>query len=120
VRFAALVLLAGCSALIPPRLWHPSGWEAEEGELGCPSYAYPVVDLGFGVPMLTLGVTGAVVATEPTSPSGGIGEAVNKALATEAAIIGLVTGVVWTASGIYGLSNEQSCHRELRDQLRAR
>lgn len=107
-----MALLAGCSALIPARLWHPSGWEAEEGHLGCPSYAYPAVDLTFGTPMLALGIASAVVATEPVRDNFFDG-AVHSA-AVLAAIVGFAAGALWTGSAIYGFSNEHSCHRELR------
>jgi len=110
VRLVGLVLLVGCSALIPPRMWHPRGWQAEEGRPGCPSYAYPAVDLAFGVPMLALGVTGAVVATEPAS---GFSGAVVEGLAKAEAIVGLVAGALWTGSAIYGFSSGAHCNREL-------
>lgn len=110
MRLVGLVLLAGCSALIPPRLWHPSGWEADEGRLGCASYAYPAVDLAFGAPMLGLGVAGAVVGTEPAN---NLVDGVVKGLAMEAAVIGLAAGALWTGSAIYGFSSGARCHREL-------
>ena len=119
VRIVGLVVLVGCSALIPPRMWHPPGWQAEEGRPGCPSYAYPTIDLAFGVPMLALGVVGAIVATEPPSTNqnlaGALAEGTVERGAIAATVLGLTAGVAWTASSIYGYTNEQICHRELGD-----
>jgi len=92
-------------------MWHPSGWEAEEGRLGCPSYAYPAVDLAFGTPLLALGVASAVVATEPVRDN--FFDGAVQSAAKVAAIIGLVGGALWTGSAIYGFSSGVHCHREL-------
>jgi hypothetical protein len=104
------MLLTSCSVLIPERMWHPPGWLAEEGHLGCPSYGYPVADLAFGVPMLTLGAVGAVTVTEP---SHGINDVVLQGAARAAMVVGLGAGTLWTASAIYGFWRNARCHREL-------
>ena len=108
MRVAILALLTGCSLLIPPRMWHPTAEDSDDGRAHCPSYAYPVVDAAYGVPALALGGVLGVAATEPAHD---LATSIGRTLELDLALVGLISGALWTASSIYGFTHGASCRR---------
>lgn len=90
---ALFSVLAGCSLLVPPKLWHPTPQLMNERE--CPPYLFPALD--------TLVASAAILSSvrlssrwDPTY------------LATA-----ILAATPWEASATYGWIRMRRCEREL-------